>query len=246
VRRTETLDAYTRRARLAPALLAATPGLAVIAASALSPGTTVRVLGVALGAVGLAVCGLVRDRGRQIEPGLWASWGGNPTVQRLRWREAEDHEAVRRLHGRLNELLDDPLPDEGTEADNPAAADRRYDEAVAVLRERTRDTSRFRLVFAENMEYGFRRNALGLRPFALVIAGVAFVLSVGLLIWGHGDQAGRWTRWGISAAISSLSIFYWWRVVTPEWVHRPAELYADRLLGAVEALRAAGPGPTAG
>lgn len=115
-----------------------------------------------------------------------------------------------------------------------------------MLRERTRDTSRFRLVFAENMEYGFRRNALGLRPFALVIAGIALLISVGVLIWGHGDQAARWTRWGISAAISSISIFYWWRIVTPEWVRRPAELYADRLIEAVEALRAAEARPTAG
>src|SRR6266508_3308648 len=91
-RRTETLDAYTRRARLAPALLAAIPALAVLGASALSPETTVRLLGVALGAIGLAVCGLVRDHGRQIEPDLWASWGGNPTLRRLRWRGAEDEE----------------------------------------------------------------------------------------------------------------------------------------------------------
>lgn len=205
-----------------------------------------RLLGVTLGAIGLAVCGLVRDRGRQIEPDLWASWGGNPTVRRLRWRDAKDEEAVRRLHERLNSLLDRALPDALAEAEDPEAADRRYGEAVAVLRERTRDTARFRLVFAENMEYGFRRNALGLRPFALIIAGLALVLSLALLVWGHGDQAERWVRWGIAAAISAASILYWWRIVTPEWVRRPAELYADRLLEAVEALRAGEPRPTAG
>jgi hypothetical protein len=138
-------------------------------------------------------------------------------------------------------LLEHPLPDARAEREDPAAADRRYDEAVAVLRERTRDKSHFRLVFAENMEYGFRRNALGLRPFALIIACIALVLSATLLVWGHGDQAGRWSRWGISAAISSASLFYWWRIVNPEWVRRPAELYADRLLEAVESLRAAEP-----
>jgi hypothetical protein len=206
----------------------------------------VRLVGLALGAIGLAVCGLVRDRGRQIEPDLWASWGGNPTVRRLRWRDADDEEAVRRLHARLNALLDHPLPDARAEADDPTTADRRYGEAVAVLRERTRDTSRFRLVFAENMEYGFRRNALALRPVALIIACLALAISVAMLIWGHGDQAERWARWGIAAAISVASIFYWWRIVTSEWVRRPAELYTDRLLEAVEALRAAEPRSTAG
>jgi hypothetical protein len=148
---------------------------------------------------------------------------------------------VRRLHGRLDAVLDTPLPDAASEANDPRAADRRYGEAIAVLRERTRDISRFRLVFAENVEYGFRRNCLGLRPFALVIAGVALALSIGLLVWGHGDESQRWARWGIAAAISAAALLYWWRVVTPEWVRRPAELYAVRLLEAVETVRSDAP-----
>jgi hypothetical protein len=52
---------------LAPALFAAIPALAVLGASSLSPETSVRLVGVALGAIGLAICGIVRDRGRQIE-----------------------------------------------------------------------------------------------------------------------------------------------------------------------------------
>lgn len=106
-----------------------------------------------------------------------------------------------------------------------------------MLRERTRDTGRFRLVFAENMEYGFRRNALGLRPIALAIAAVGLMLSIALLIWGSGDQAARWTRWGIAGAISIASILYWSRIVTPGWVRRAADLYATRLLEAVETRR---------
>jgi hypothetical protein len=236
-RRTETLDAYTRKARFGPALLAAVPALAVIGASALSTESTVKVIGGAAGAVALAVCGLVRDRGRELEPDLWARWGGGPTVRRLRWRDAEDEEPVRRLHERLNALLDHPLPDARTEAEDPAAADRRYDEAVAALRERTRDPSRYRLVFAENAEYGFRRNAFGLRPLALAIAVAALALSVGLFIGSGGDGSERATRWGLAAAVAAGLFLYWWLVVTPHWVRRSAELYADRLLQAIETLR---------
>ena len=205
-----------------------------------------RLLGVVGGAAALVICGLVRDRGKRLEPGLWAGWGGSPTVGRLRWRNADDPDAVRRLHARINSLLDQPLPDPAAEAHDALAADRRYEEAVALLRERTRDTSSFRLVFAENMEYGFRRNSLGLRPFALSIAGTAFVVSVAFLIWGRGDVAGRWARWGIACGISAVLLVYWWRIVTPEWVRRAAELYADRLLEAVETLRTSEPRPTAG
>lgn len=196
-----------------------------------------RLLGSVLGAFALVICGLVRDRGKRLEADLWASWGGSPTLRRLRWRDAGDPESLRRLHGRLNALLDHPLPDASDEAAHPARADRRYNEAVAVLRGRTRDTANFRLVFAENMEYGFRRNVLGLRPIALSIAGAALLLSLVLLIWGPGDQAARLTRWGIAAAVSGVSLLGWWLMVTPEWVRRSAEVYADRLLEAIDALR---------
>lgn len=205
-----------------------------------------RLVGVAGGAAALALCGLVRDRGKRLEPALWASWGGNPTVQRLRWRDADDQDAVRRLHARINALLDEPLPDANAEAKDSAAADRCYSEAVAVLREHTRDTARFRLVFAENMEYGFRRNALGLRPFALFIAAIALAVSGAFLLWGGGDTAGRWARWGISGGISAALLVYWWGIVTPEWVRRPAELYADRLFEGVETLHTSESRQTAG
>jgi hypothetical protein len=198
----------------------------------------VRGLGVAAGALALVMCGLVRDRGRRLEPGLWASWGGSPTVRRLRWRDADDPEPVSRLHARLNPILDESLPDAQTESRNNDAADRRYDEAVAVLRERTRDAVRFRLLFAENMEYGFRRNSLGLRPFALAIAAIALVLAVALFVWGGGNATSRLIRWGISAGISAALFSYWWRIVTPDWVRLAAELYADRLIEAIDTLRA--------
>jgi len=173
-----------------------------------------------------------------LEPGLWASWGGSPSVRRLRWRDAPDEERVRRLHVRLDNLLEEPLPDAESEALDPDAADARYEEAIAVLRERTRDTSRFRLVFAENMEYGFRRNSLGLRPIGLAIALIAFAVSIVFFVWGGGSGAGRATRWGISGGIAVLLAFYWRRVVTPQWVRVAAEVYAERLLEAVETLRA--------
>jgi hypothetical protein len=230
-----TLDAYTRRARLAPALLAAFPVLTALVASARSPQTTVRLIGLAGGAVGLVVCGMTRDRGRRLEPDLWASWGGSPTLRRLRWHNAPDTDAVHRLHQRLNTLLDEPLPDAAAEASDPDAADGRYDEAVTALRERTRDPARFRLVFAENTEYGFRRNSLGLRPLAIGIATLVLALSLTLAIGVNSHRA--WTRWGVTAAVTAGTLGFWWRIVTPAWVRTAAELYADRLLEALETLR---------
>ena len=55
------------------------------------------------------------------------------------------------------------------------------------LREATRDTSRFPLVFAENANYGFRRNLWGLRPIGTGVAVVLLLFSWALLlltVWG--------------------------------------------------------------
>jgi hypothetical protein len=213
------------------------PALAVIAAAALSAQTVIRGLGLAGGAIALAVCGIVRDWGKKLEPTLWANWGGNPAARRLRWRDAEDEEAVRRLHERLSAVLDVPLPDRDAEMEAPGAADRRYDEAIAALRERTRDKDRFQLVFAENVDYGFRRNSLGLKKVALVVALAALALAVALVAWRRHQGQDEWLPWAIVIAISLAAALYWWRIVTPDWVRRAAERYADRLLEAVHTLR---------
>jgi hypothetical protein len=93
----------------------------------------------------------------------------------------------RRLHERLSPLLSHPSPTAAEEAADPHAADRRYREAVGALRERTRDRSRFGLLLAENIDYGFRRNCLGLRPYALIVAA-------GCLLVMAGRRGTAWAR----------------------------------------------------
>lgn len=200
--------------------------------------TIARVLGLAVGAVGIVVCGMVRDLGRRLQPQLWRSWGGSPTVQRLRFRDAADPAAVGRLHARIDPLLDFSLPTEAEESEAPDEADRRYDDAVATLRELTRDSSRFRLVFAENAEYGFRRNSLGLRWVGFALALVAVGISVASLTIEGRYDAHHLSRWLVPACIGFACAMFWLVVVRPHWVRTAAELYADRLLEAAVSLRA--------
>ncbi|MEV4422476.1 hypothetical protein AB0L40_21240 [Patulibacter sp. NPDC049589] len=181
-----------------------------------------------LGVVGVVVCGAVRDRGRAIQPTLWRSWGGAPTIRRLRWRDAGGTDAVARLHERLGRVLVDPLPTRDEEQADPAGADRRYDEAVAELRERTREG--FPLVLAENAEYGFRRNTLGLRPIALGLC-VAVIATSLLLELTTGE-----VRFVASAAWALANGCAWYLRVSDRWVRKAADLYADRLLDASRRL----------
>lgn len=220
-------DAYTRKARLAPAVLASVPAIGLLAAGAVAPTASSSPVALTVGALGIAVCGAVRDRGRGLEPTLWASWGGAPTLRRLRWRNSADGQATARLHERLAAIVGAPLPTRSDEQADPASADRRYDDVIAELRERTRDG--FPLVLAENAEYGFRRNALGLRPVALCVAALCFVVSVALAVGlGHEAFAG-------AAAVALLDGALW-RRVSPSWVRRAADVYADRLLDATRGL----------
>ena len=137
----------------------------------------------------------------------------------------------------MNAVLAESLPDANEEANDPDDADRRYEEAVGALRDRTRDTQRFRLVFEENKEYGFRRNALGIRPFGLAIALCVLALSVLAFAIDDAVLTSRLLRWGSCAVVAALALFYWWRVVTETWVRRAGELYADRLFESIETLR---------
>lgn len=159
-------------------------------------------------------------------------------MRRLRWHNAPDARIVQRLHDRIDEVLGDPLlPTTEEEAADSVDADNRYNEAVAALRERMRDSNRFRLLLDENMEYGFRRNALGVRPVALGIAGIVLALSAVFLAVSDAGVESRLIRWGSCGAMSLALLVFWWRVVGEDWVRRSAELYADRLLEALENLR---------
>jgi len=228
------LDAYTRRARLAPAALAALPAVALLGGSLLAPTRAASIIAMGFGAVGILICGLVRDAGLRLQPGLWGSWGGAPTTRRLRWRDAQDAAQTQRLHDRLNPLLSHPLPTHAEEDADNSGADRRYDEAVAALRERTRDPVRFQLLFAENIEYGFRRNCLGLRPYALAVAAASLLVAAIAIIAIHGAQR---TAYIVSAGIALLALIGWQMLVRPDWVKLAAERYSNQLLAAIEQLR---------
>ncbi|MEJ7567762.1 MAG: hypothetical protein WKF41_05800 [Gaiellaceae bacterium] len=229
------LDAYSRTARLAPAILAGLPALAVLIAGVTSPWTPLRAGASLAGGAGLVIVALVRDRGRAVQAQLWSTWGGSPSTRRLRWRDG-DHPQVVRLHERVEQATGLDLPDAAAEETDPDEADARYEEAVGALRDLTRNQDRFPLVFEENVNYGWRRNSLGLRPLAIAIALLAAGASIAILALGPGSIDARAARWVPALAIAALATLWWVLVVTEQWVRSAAELYSDRLFESAHTL----------
>ncbi len=231
-------DTYTLRARLRPPLLAALPvALAVVASQ---PGGSAW-----WGTIWAAVtwCGgtallaqFGRDLGRRKEPSLFAQWGGPPATVRLRHRDASNRAQVGQRHRRLAELLPDlKFPSAEEEAADPVSADEVYEAAVGYLRENTRDRDRFRLVFEENCNYGFRRNLFGVKPVgvAMALLGMAAVL---VILSGRLDMEAHVPTAVAACAINLLLLLAWLFWITPNWVKAAADEYADRLLGTISTL----------
>lgn len=212
------------------------PAVALTVGGAFALDTEARVAALLVGGVGLLVCALVRDSGRRVQIQLWQAWGGSPTLRRLRFRNSESPERVHRLHTRLEACLDVSLPTVDDEARDPAAADDRYDEAVADLRQLTRSGDAYGVLASENADYGFRRNLYGIRPFALTIAAMSGLVALLLLLVSAGALEQRVVRWGPAVLVALGSIALQARVVSSEWVRLAGERYADRLFEAARSL----------
>ena len=239
------LDRYDRKARLRPALLSALP--LVTSCVLLVPE-----LGAIWGLVGVAVVysggatlliQIGRDLGRALEERLYRLWGGKPSMAMLRYRDNRLSELTK---DRYRSFLSSAVPglelasrlDE--EAD-PELADAGYDSASCWLLEQTRDPEKFGLLLGENINYGFRRNLLALKPIALGIDVAAGVFVIGMAVASWTGEVGStasalspewWTGAVIVAAHSLVFLSY----IRVDWVGRAAETYAQRLLGACDAL----------
>ncbi len=249
-------DQYTLRARFQPALLTVLP-LGVLLSiwmpgDSLATGGLSGLIGTGGGTALLAQVG--RDRGSKKQSALWESWGGPPTTRLLRFRDSSNRVILTRWRAKLEKLLGRELPTAEEEAQDPVGADQQYEAAVNFLREATRDAYKFPLVFAENVNYGFRRNLWGLKPYGLVLAALATAASWGLFLLSAGlPTAESWldtvvmnpdgitiTRL-VGSAFNTAAIAVWLFFITPGWVRIPAEAYAQRLLGSLYKLESTTP-----
>ena len=242
-------DPYDRQARLHPALLCLLPLLALIAllyAPNVSALTGVVTLAVSCGGLFL-MTNICREMGKRLEEQLFREWGGKPTTQLLRHRDGViDSVSKRRYHLFLAAKINTPFPDAEQEKSDPVKADEAYVSAGRWLLDHTRPDAekQFDLLFRDNITYGFRRNALGVRPLAILIC---IACLVWVLIKEHVFFAGeRIVDWHmlsqlsptafISLAVSGVMLLIWTFFFTKISVRTSAFSFAESLLRTCDVL----------
>jgi hypothetical protein len=230
------LDAYTRRARLQPALLAVLPvGIAVLAWFPKGFTEWGIFAGLLTSAGGTAfLARLARIRGKKLEPRLFELWGGKPTTVALRHRNSQNPVLLERRHTQLSRIANGIyVPRAADEKADQQSADAAYDACVTVLIEQTRERKRFPLLFEENCNYGFWRNLWGLRPLGIT-SSLLGTAAIAFLVYRSGLVLEFKTA--VGGGIDLFFLLGWLFLVNSHVVKMAAVSYSDRLLGACEEL----------
>lgn len=233
------LDPYDRKARLYPALLVMlVPAVAttLVAPVFISQMTGLASLSIAFGGL-MLLSSLGREWGKRKETQLFESWGGTPTTLMLsRAKSQLDQLTLDRyrkfLEGKVQGLQ---FPDSASEASDPMNTDVICASAVNWLREATRDTKKFGLVFAENINYGFRRNLLGVKPLAVALC-VFTLAGTALNAWlsTAGNLTAVTSQSWSSAVVGCIGLVIWVGVVNEDFVKTTAYAYAAALLASCD------------
>lgn len=239
---TKFFDAYSIRARLFPAVIAAAPALAAIAllVSWSTLGLSNAIASIGMLALMFAIADLSRARGRKLECRLYADHGGLPSITMFRRSDKTIDSGLKdRYRTFLAEQLGVQAPDAEVELLDKSAADGFYDQCGAWLRQNTRDSKRFSILFAENVTYGFRRNLLGVKTIALWLN--AIVVGVCLLfLWRLGfDTAGPvGSRVGLVLIVAVAHAGYMLLAVTRGAVWDASQAYGRELILSCESFLA--------
>ncbi len=233
------LDSYVIRARLWPALLAALPAaLALVVLFPLDWKDWQTVGGIAVFFGLMAVLEhLGRERGFRLQPQLFLIWDGAPTTRFLRHRDSTLNPLTKKRYlEALAAAVPMEMPTADAEVSDPQSADARYESCGQFLRARTRKKDDFPLVIAKNVEYGFRRNCLGLRTPAIWLGAGSMAVVTLKSVLGTAITPSSVAIAFVAGMFSCLLLVWWTKTVQPDWVRSSADAYAEALLATCDQL----------
>ncbi|KIV64821.1 hypothetical protein SZ54_3072 [Rhizobium sp. UR51a] len=234
------LDGYVVRARLFPAMLAVAPALVfllvMVGGNYENLGLPEALITVTVAVLFFAFADIARRFGRRAEQKLFITSGGRPFPTVLRHRDKSINvRSKSRYLAFLSRELGEEAPTADQEEANPAAADEFYVSCGDFLRERTRDQSRFNVLFAENVSYGFRRNLYGLKYPGLLLNAVAAAASCWLI---YRASCANLSLYGIVLVVSAIHALYFVAGVTRKSVLEAGHQYGRQLVLSCEELQA--------
>ena len=221
----ELFDEYAWKARVLPALILISPAsICAFVFGWLNWVVITLSLLATLGVIFL-VAQIVRSFGTKAEARLIIAWGGMPTTHLLRLNGTHNRAALNQRRAKLEALLSVKLPSRQIEQRNMTRADEAYVTATRSLISMVRSKKdHFPRVHEENINYGFRRNLLGIKGAGVILNSA---LLIGLIL------AGLLSGWSVQMAISlivvGLFLLLWLFIVTERWVREAANSYANRL-----------------
>lgn len=236
-------DPYGLKARVFPAIIAGLPAWALVIV--LVPWSYVglphAIAAAALTVLLFAFADFARRVGRKVEEKL-----GTRSTPELFHCDNTVIDAVskQRYRAFLAERIGQPAPTEGQEKADIQTANQFYMSAANWLREHTRDTKKFYLLFADNITYGFRRNLLGLKMVALAGNLLVLVICAGLLaadIVYLKAIPGIIEKLGTVAAAAILHSVYMALAVNPSAVRDASLAYGRQLILCCEILMGGSP-----
>ena len=217
-------DAYEIRARLAPALVVASPlvfvGVALIQQSTPTLASTSAAATVFL-ALLYAFSFAVRNLGKRIEPGLWSSWGGAPSATLLR---GDDTTLSAPTKTRICAAIGQELGVQGTDDPQWANSAPLVQDAFRLVRQFIRQKDPNGLWFKHNGEYGFLRNVLG--AWWLWLANSVVTVGICGTLWWQG-QGALYLALAALGLVTAVMAILARTVVLPEATRLAALRYAE-------------------
>lgn len=236
-------DPYSLRARLFPALLATASLL--IAIIVIVPWHRLSIAhaaaSIAVPVVLFAMADVARRSGKKREAKLYEKWGGMPTTRMMRHTDNTFDPDTKDAYIRfVAEKLQMAIPTRQEELANPQKTDAFYDRCAAWLRENTRSTKKFGILFNENVTYGFRRNLFAIKSSSLAIDLLLIIAAGGyeLLMRPEDELHLKLLLVLIVAIAHAVYIVF---ASTESSVRDAANTYGRQLLLCCEALSAATP-----
>lgn len=233
-------DPYERKARILPGLILILPFI-TLAISVFGPKDLIisSLGGVLLGCGITFILGsFCRSKGKQIEERLYNKWGGVPTTILLRHHDRTISDITKnKYHIAISKKLKITLPTKSQEFSDNSGSDAIYEHAMKELRLLRRCERN--LIFLENINYGYNRNMLGVKPYGIISALTSIIISSTLMYYGSSEkmllllshfETSKYSFYIINIIISFFVLFIWLLAINEKNVKMSGFAYAEQLL----------------